>query len=68
MYTLQKALKQKGIIIPITEQQFYSEEQNRFITMYIVKHNKQQIRTASQLKVIEYLKGKLEESRKEIHN
>lgn len=53
MFKLQKALKSKGIIVYINTSQFYSEQQDRLITMYsIVRNKKQIIRTASQLKVI----------------
>ena len=56
MFKLQKALKTKGIIICINTNQFYSKEQDRFIKMYIVKHNnKEVIKTASQIKVINTL-------------
>ena len=56
MYKLQTALKQKGYIIYINTQQFYSEEQDRLIKVYILKHGKEELlRTASQIKVINKL-------------
>lgn len=62
MFKLQKALKTKGVIICINTNQFYSKEQNRFITMYIVKQNKDLlIKTASQIKVVRTLQGIWEE-------
>ena len=51
MYKLQTALKQKGYIIYINTQQFYSEEQDRLIKVYILKHGKDELlKTASQIK------------------
>lgn len=65
MYKLQTALKQKGYIIYINTQQFYSEEQNRLIKVYILKHGKNELlRTASQIKVI----NKLNEIWQEVRN
>ena len=62
MFKLQKALKTKGIIICINTNQFYSKEQNRFITMYIVKQNKDLlIKTASQIQVVRTLQQIWEE-------
>lgn len=56
MFKLQTALKQKGVIVCINTNQFYSKEQDRFIKMYAVKHNnKEVIKTASQIKVINTL-------------
>ena len=56
MYKLQTALKQKGYIIYINTQQFYSEEQDRLIKVYILKHGKDELlKTASQIKVINKL-------------
>jgi hypothetical protein len=56
IFKLQKALKSKGIIVCINTSQFYSEQQDRYITMYTVVRNKKQlIRTASQIKVISVL-------------
>ena len=56
MYKLQTALKQKGYIIYINTQQFYSEEQDRLITVYILKHGKDELlKTASQIKVVKAL-------------
>ena len=43
MYKLQTALKQKGYIIYINTQQFYSEEQDRLIKVYILKHGKEEL-------------------------
>ena len=56
MYKLQTALKQKGYIIYINTQQFYSEEQDRLIKIYILKHGKDELlKTASQIKVVKAL-------------
>ena len=56
MYKLQTALKQKGYIIYINTQQFYSEEQDRLIKVYILKHGKDELlKTSSQIKVINKL-------------
>ena len=56
MYKLQTALKQKGYIIYINTQQFYSEEQYRLIKVYILKHGKDELlKTASQIKVVKAL-------------
>lgn len=65
MYKLQTALKQKGYIIYINTQQFYSEEQDRLIKVYILKHGKDELlRTASQIKVINKLNEIWQEVRK----
>lgn len=65
MYKLQTALKQKGYIIYINTQQFYSGEQDRFIKVYILKQGKAELlRTASQIKVI----NKLNEIWQEVRN
>ena len=65
MYKLQTALKQKGYIIYINTQQFYSEEQDRLIKVYILKHGKEELlKTASQIKVI----NKLNEIWQEVKN
>ena len=65
MYKLQTALKQKGYIIYINTQQFYSEEQDRLIKVYILKHGKNELlKTASQIKVI----NKLNEIWQEVKN
>lgn len=51
MYKLQLALKQKGVLVYINTYQFYSAEQDRFIKMYQLVHNKKElINTASQIK------------------
>ena len=56
MYKLQTALKQKGYIVYINTQQFYSEEQDRLIKVYILKHGKDELlKTASQIKVVKAL-------------
>lgn len=56
MYKLQTALKQKGYIIYINTKQFYSEEQDRLIKVYILKHGKDELlKTASQIKVVKAL-------------
>ena len=65
MYKLQTALKQKGYIIYINTQQFYSEEQDRLIKVYILKHGKDELlKTASQIKVV----NKLNELWQEVKN
>ena len=65
MYKLQTALKQKGYIIYINTQQFYSQEQDRLIKVYILKHGKDELlKTASQIKVI----NKLNEIWQEVKN
>ena len=65
MYKLQTALKQKGYIIYINTQQFYSQEQDRLIKVYILKHGKDELlKTASQIKVI----NKLNEIWQEVRN
>ena len=65
MYKLQTALKRKGYIIYINTQQFYSQEQDRLIKVYILKHGKDELlRTASQIKVI----NKLNEIWQEVKN
>lgn len=65
MYKLQTALKQKGYIIYINTQQFYSEEQDRLIKVYILKRGKDELlKTASQIKVI----NKLNEIWQEVKN
>ena len=64
MYKLQTALKQKGYIIYINTQQFYSEEQDRLIKVYILKHGKDELlKTASQIKVVKALNEIWQEAR-----
>ena len=56
LYKLQLALKQKGIIVLINTSQFYSEEQDRIIKMYIIKQDKKEIiKTSSIVKAIKAL-------------
>lgn len=56
LYKLQLALKQKGIIVLINTSQFYSEEQDRIIKMYVIKQNKKEIiKTSSIVKAIKAL-------------
>ena len=56
LYKLQLALKQKGIIVLINTSQFYSEEQDRIIKMYIIKqNNKEIIKTSSIVKAVKSL-------------
>ena len=56
LYKLQLALKQKGIIVLINTSQFYSEEQDRIMKMYIIKQNKKEIiKTSSIVKAIKAL-------------
>ena len=65
MYKLQTALKQKGYIIYINTQQFYSKEQDRLIKVYILKRGKDELlKTAAQIKVIK----KLNENWQEVKN
>ena len=57
MYKLQTALKAKGYIVMINTHQFYSSEQDRFIKMYTLKHDKIEIEnTSSQIVIIRTLK------------
>lgn len=57
IYQLQTALKCKNYIVTIGTTQFYSAEQDRFIKVYHVKRNKEEIvSTASQIVVIRCLK------------
>ena len=56
MYKLQLALKQKGVLVYINTSQFYSKEQDRFIKMYRIVQNKNEvINTASQIKAVSEL-------------
>ena len=56
MYKLQLALKQKGVIVTINTNQFYSNEQDRFIKMYTIKKNRKNlITTASQIQAVKVL-------------
>lgn len=56
IYKLQLALKQKHIRIYVNTYQFYSEEQDRYIKMYVLKDDKNElIKTSSQIKVIQAL-------------
>ena len=69
MYKLQTALKQKGVIVYINTSQFYSAEQDRFIKMYRILHNKQQIiNTASQIKAVKALNELWQEVKNEEGN
>ena len=57
MYKLQLALKQKDYIITIGTTQFYSEDQDRFIKLYKLRHNRKEIvQTASQIIIIRCMK------------
>ena len=56
MHKLQRALKQKGIIICISTIQFYSKEQDRYIKVYQVRQGKDELlKTSSQIQVIRLL-------------
>lgn len=56
MHKLQRALKQKGIIICISTIQFYSREQDRYIKVYQVRRGKDELlKTSSQIQVIRLL-------------
>ena len=69
MYKLQLALKQKGVIVTINTNQFYSTEQDRFIKMYCVRHNKKNlITTASQIQAIQVLNQLWQEVKNEKGN
>ena len=69
MYKLQTALKQKGVIVYINTSQFYSAEQDRFIKMYRILHNKKQIiNTASQIKAVKALNELWQEVKNEEGN
>jgi hypothetical protein len=66
MYKLQLALKQKGVLVYINTYQFYSAEQDRFIKMYKVMHNKKElINTASQIKATSELNRLWQEGKNE---
>ena len=65
MYKLQLALKQKGVIVTINTNQFYSTEQDRFIKMYTIKKNKNNlITTASQIQAVKVLNELWQEVKK----
>ena len=69
MYKLQLALKQKGIIVTINTNQFYSNEQDRFIKMYTIKKNKKDlITTASQIQAVKVLNELWQEVKNEKGN
>ena len=69
MYKLQLALKQKGIIVTINTNQFYSNEQDRFIKMYKIKKNKKNlITTASQIQAVKVLNELWQEVKNEKGN
>ena len=69
MYKLQLALKQKGIIVTINTNQFYSNEQDRFIKMYSIKKNKKNlITTASQIQAVKVLNELWQEVKNEKGN
>lgn len=56
IYKLQLALKQKHVKVYINTYQFYSEEKDRYIKMYVVKQDKNKIvETPSQIQVIKAL-------------
>ena len=69
MYKLQLALKQKGVIVTISTNQFYSNEQDRFIKMYTIKKNKKNlITTASQIQAVKVLNELWQEVKNEKGN
>lgn len=69
MHKLQLALKQKGIIVTINTNQFYSNEQDRFIKMYTIKKNKKNlITTASQIQAVKVLNELWQEVKNEKGN
>ena len=69
MYKLQLALKQKGVIVTINTNQFYSTEQDRFIKMYSIKKNKKNlITTASQIQAVKVLNELWQEGKNEKGN
>ena len=69
MYKLQLALKQKGIIVTINTNQFYSNEQDRFIKMYTIKKNKKKlITTAAQIQAVKVLNELWQEVKNEKGN
>ena len=69
MYKLQLALKQKGVIVTINTNQFYSTEQDRFIKMYTIKKNKKNlITTASQIQAVKVLNELWQEVKNEKGN
>lgn len=64
MYKLQTALKQKGVIVVINQSQFYSKEDDRFVTVYTAKRGTKVLeKSASQIKIINAMKEVLEEIR-----
>lgn len=64
MYKLQKALQMRGVIVTISEHEFYSNDQERFIKKYIVRRGKDKIvESCSQLDVIHGLKKIYDEER-----
>lgn len=69
MYKLQLALKQKGVILTIHTSQFYSNEKDRFIKMYTIKKNKENlISTASQIQAVRVLNELWQEVKNEKGN
>lgn len=69
MYKLQLALKQEGVIVTINTNQFYSNEQDRFIKMYTIKKNKKNlITTASQIQAVKVLNELWQEVKNEKGN
>ena len=69
MYKLQLALKQKGVVVTINTNQFYSNEQDRFIKMYTIKKNKKNlITTASQIQAVKVLNELWQEVKNEKGN
>lgn len=69
MHKLQLALKQKGVIVTINTNQFYSNEQDRFIKMYTIKKNKKNlITTASQIQAVKVLNELWQEVKNEKGN
>ena len=69
MYKLQSALKQKGIMVCINTYQFYSNEKDRFIKMYVLKRGEKQLLNKEELAKSGYkLIHKLNEIWQEVKN
>lgn len=61
MRKLQKALQAQGIIITISTDEFFSYQQKRFISCYVVEKEKEMIiQSCSQIEIIYKLKEMLD--------
>lgn len=53
---LQYALKQEGFLVTIPTSQFYSENLNKFVKVYHIRHNRKELySSAGQVNIIRYL-------------